>query len=129
MALGQNIRSLLHTEQLVDLRSQASALISKTADKAVEKTGPVASDIAASAPVQGLLAYLPTILEYAGLFRDVMQRGADRASEGAAAVAAAAPEARTVRRGWQAARPYVFGAVAVGALGYAAYIMARNRRS
>lgn len=128
MALAQSIRSLLHSEQLAELRSQADALMSKTADKAVAKAAPVAADVAASAPVQGLLAYLPTILEYAGLFRDMMHRGADRASEGVAAVAAA-PEVQKAGRGWRTVRPYLYGAVAVGALGYAAYLIARNRRT
>ena len=129
MALAQSLRSLLHSEQLADLRSQADALISKTTDKVAAKAAPVAADVASSTPVQGLLAYLPTILEYAGLFRDVMYRGADRASQGVAAAASAAPEVRKARRGWRAARPYVYGTVAVGALGYAAYLIARNRRA
>lgn len=119
MAFSQTIGSLLHNEQLRSLREQAGTLLTgKTAREA-------ADTVEQSAPVQGLLGYLPQIMEYAGLVAELV-RG--RAGNAATAVAASVPSQPERMGYWRAARPYVYTAAALGAFGYAAYIVARSRR-
>lgn len=115
MALTQTIGSLLHSDQLRSLREQAEALITG-------KGGRAEPDMDnRPAPVQGLLAYLPTVMEYAGLFAQYLRPRVDKPME--------APARREQAKVgyWRAARPYVLATVAFGAFGYAIYSLARHQ--
>ena len=115
MALTQTIGSLLHSDQLRSLREQAEALMTG-------KTGRVEPDKdERPAPAQGLLAYLPTVMEYAGLFAEYLRPQADSPVE-----AVARREGSQVSS-WRAARPYILATVAFGAFGYAIYVLARHQ--
>ena len=114
MALTQTIGSLLHSDQLRSLREQAEALMTG-------KTGRAEPDRdERPAPAQGLLAYLPMVLEYAGLFAEYLRPRADKTAE-----VVARSEQKQVSS-WRAARPYLLATVAFGVLGYAIYTLARH---
>lgn len=116
MALTQTIGSLLHSDQLRSLREQAEALMTGK-DRRSE---PKAED--RPAPVQGLIGYLPMIMEYAGLFAEYIRPKADKPAD-----AAAVSRERGAVEYWTAARPYVLATVAFGVFGYAAYRLARHQ--
>lgn len=110
MALTKTLGSLLHSDHLRSLREQAEVLISGK-DARVE---PERDDRPAQA--QGLLGYLPMIMEYAGLFAEYMRPRTDQP--------AAAPVQRERVGTFTAARPYILATVAFAALGYAVYSLA-----
>lgn len=114
MALTQTIGSLLHSDQLRSLREQAQGLMSGKGSRAEPDT----DDRPAS--VQGVLGYLPMILEYAGLFTEYLRPRVDKVAE----------PGRDAQDGvsyWTAARPYVLATVAFGVFGYAAYRLSQHQ--
>ena len=115
MALTQTIGSLLHSDQLRSLREQAEALVAGKGGR----TEPDADN--RPAPVQGLLAYLPMAMEYAGLFAEYLRPRVEKPVE-------ASVQREQAKVGyWRAARPYVLATVAFGAFGYALYSLARHQ--
>ena len=114
MAFAKTIGSLMHSDQLRSLREQAGTLMSSAGDRVKQEVED------RPAPAQGLLAYLPTILEYASLFAAYLRPRTESPAE--------APVVRDQGRAstWRAARPYMLAAVAFGAFGYAAWRLAQH---
>ena len=115
MAFAKTIGSLMHSDQLRSLREQAGALMSTAGDRVDQEAEN------RPAPVQGLLAYLPTVMEYAGLFAAYLRPRTESPVD--------APVMRDRGRVsyWRAARPYVLATVAFGAFGYAAWRLVQHQ--
>lgn len=119
MALKDSIGSLLHSDQIRALREQAEGLFGKARDEVQPAAEQARTAVGGAVPT--LLAYLPQILEYAGLFASVFRRKEEPAPEPTRYEQPRPGVIATVR-------PYILGAVVLGAVGYAAYVMARSQR-